>query len=168
VLTGGPIVDRVWRRLLDRSGPRRGPALTDDPDLHLVVGGHRLDAVRQYGATQVFRLPPGVPLRDVRIVSRAAAPDELGLARDPRRLGVAVQSVTVLAGSRHRTIGAGDGRLCEGFHAHEPDLDIRWTNGEAVLSDALFDGVDGPAELLLQLNGATRYRGTADGALMVA
>jgi hypothetical protein len=168
VLTGGPIVDRVWQRLLDRSGPWRPPALTDDPDVHLMVGGHRLDAARKYGATEVFRLPPGVPLRDVRIVSRAAAPDELGLARDPRVLGVAMQSVTVLAGSRHRTIGAGDGRLCDGFHAYEPDLDIRWTDGEAVLPDALFDGVDGPAELLLQLNGATRYPATADGALMVA
>ena len=40
VLTGGPVVDAVWRRLLDRAGPRPGLPLTDDPDLHLLVNGH--------------------------------------------------------------------------------------------------------------------------------
>jgi Hint domain len=35
VLTGGPLVDAVWRRLLDRAGLRRLPPMTDDPDLHL-------------------------------------------------------------------------------------------------------------------------------------
>jgi hypothetical protein len=168
VLTGGPIVDQVWRRLLARSGPRPKLALTDDPDLHVVMGGRRLDATRTYGTVQVFCLPPRVPLRDVRIVSLAAAPDELGLARDPRALGVAMQSVTVLSGSRHRTIVAGDGRLSEGFHVYEPGLDIRWTDGDAALPNDLFDGFVSPAELLLQLNGATRYRATADRALMAA
>ena len=43
VLTGGPVVDGVWRRLLDRAGPRALPPMTDDPDLHLVIDGARLD-----------------------------------------------------------------------------------------------------------------------------
>jgi hypothetical protein len=38
VLTGGPIVDAAWRRLLDRAGPRRGLPLTDDHDLHVLAG----------------------------------------------------------------------------------------------------------------------------------
>jgi hypothetical protein len=39
VLTGGPVVDAVWRRLLDRSGARPGVPLTEDPDLHVLTGG---------------------------------------------------------------------------------------------------------------------------------
>ena len=31
MLTGGAMVDAVWRRLLDRAGPRPGLPLTDDP-----------------------------------------------------------------------------------------------------------------------------------------
>jgi hypothetical protein len=58
VLTGGPVVDAVWRRLLDRAGPRRLPPMTDDPDLHLVVDGARVDAQEQQGSVYVFRLPP--------------------------------------------------------------------------------------------------------------
>ncbi len=41
VLTGGPVVDAVWQRLLERSGPRPGLPLTDDPDVHLLVDGVR-------------------------------------------------------------------------------------------------------------------------------
>jgi hypothetical protein len=41
VLTGGPVVDAAWRRLLDRAGPRAGMPSTGDPDLHLVVDGRR-------------------------------------------------------------------------------------------------------------------------------
>ena len=43
VLTGGPVVDAAWRRLLDRAGPRALPPLTEDPDLHLVIDGARVD-----------------------------------------------------------------------------------------------------------------------------
>jgi hypothetical protein len=44
VVTGGPVVDAVWQRLLDRAGPRSLPPMTDDPDLHLMVDNQRLDA----------------------------------------------------------------------------------------------------------------------------
>ncbi len=45
VLTGGPIVDAIWR-LLDRAGPRPGLPTTADPDLHLLVDGRRVDGKR--------------------------------------------------------------------------------------------------------------------------
>jgi hypothetical protein len=162
VLTGGAILDQVWRRLLDRSGPRPGLILTDDPDLHLVVDGRRMDAVRVDGANYMFRHPPGEPFRDVRIVSRAAAPDELGLARDPRVLGIAVRSVTVMAGARYRMIEAADDRLSEGFHGYEPELDFRWTDGSALLPADLFAGFDGAADIVLQVECTTRYLATAE------
>jgi hypothetical protein len=161
VLTGGPVVDAVWRQLLDRSSGRRDLPLTDDPDLHLMVNGVRLDAaVVGRGGVHTFRLPgrPGA----VRLVSRAAAPAELGLARDPRPLGVAVRQVAVWQGWRLALIEAADNKLASGFHDYEADIRLRWTNGDAVLPAELFCGFAGPLELDVHLSGATQYPASAD------
>jgi hypothetical protein len=158
VLTGGAIVDRVWQRLLDRAGPRRAVPLTDDPDLHLVVDGKPVAPVSRGGASYVFELP--APPNNLHLVSRDPAPDELGLARDPRSLGVAVKRIILRQPRRLRAIEAADPCLAEGFHAFEPDAGIRWTNGDAVLPATLFEGFGGRLELELQLGGATRYLAT--------
>ena len=155
VLTGGPIVDSVWRRLLDRAGPRPGMTRSDDPDLHVLVDGCRLDAASRHGSGYVFRLP--APARSVRIVSRAAAPAELGLARDPRVLGVALLAITVFQGARCSTIAMTDPALAEGFHAFEPDNGLRWTDGDAALPALLLGGPDGPKELVLHVGATTSY-----------
>ncbi len=159
VLTGGPVVDAVWRRLLDRAGSRPALPLTNDPDVHLTVNGVRVDAAFRTGDVLVFGLTE--PGGDVRIVSRAAVPQELGLARDPRPLGVAIRRIAVRRGTRFRTIDADDPRLAVGFHAHETD--IRWTDGDAALPAALFAGFAGPCELVLHLAGRTAY--IDDGAV---
>jgi T5SS/PEP-CTERM-associated repeat protein len=83
VLTGGAVVDAVWQRLLERSGPRPGLPLTDDADVHLVVDGVRVDGARS-GDRCVFRLG-GVPA-SVRLVSRAASGGAWPGAR-PARVG---------------------------------------------------------------------------------
>jgi hypothetical protein len=168
VLAGGAVVDRVWRRLLDRSGPRPGLVLTDDADLHLLVDGQRLEHTRRDGSIYTFCLPEAALREVVHIVSRAAAPDELGLARDPRVLGIALRNMIVLAGARHRIMQAADDRLVEGFHGHEPELDIRWTDGDASLPAALFDGFDGRVDLMLQVEGFTRYIASAEQAAIAA
>ena len=91
--------------------------LTDDPDLHLVVDGERVDAYEATGPVRVFRLfrPP----RSVHVVSREVVPAELGLARDPRSLGVALRRVAVRQGVKFVVLRADDSRLAEGFHAYE-------------------------------------------------
>ena len=94
VLSDGPLVDAAWERLLDRAGPRKSVSLTDDPDLHLLVDGKRLDAIERRDGTHVFRLT--AKPRSVRVVSHAAAPQQLGLARDPRTLGVAVRQLVLV------------------------------------------------------------------------
>jgi len=162
VLTGGPIVDAAWRRLLDRAGPRPGLPLTDDPDLHVLVAGKRLNVSARCGTAHIFHLPAERPA--VRVVSRAGAPAELGLARDPRVLGVGIRRIAVRQGTRFRVIEATDSALAEGFHAFEPENGLRWTNGNAALSSVLFEGFEGPVELVLHVGCTTHYPLVAEAA----
>jgi uncharacterized repeat protein (TIGR03803 family) len=155
VRTGGPVVDAVWRRLLERAGPRPGVPLTDDPGLHLRADGQRLDALERVGETYVFHLP-AVPAV-LHIVSRATAPAELGLARDPRVLGVALRRIVVRKGAQFRVTEADDDGLTDGYHAFETDNRFRWTDGDAAIPEELFAGLDGALELLLSIGATTRY-----------
>ena len=155
VLTGGPIIDAIWRRLLDRAGPRPALPLTDNPDLHLMVDGQRVDAWSRSAAKCLFRL--AAHPTTIRIVSRSAAPAELGLSREPRCLGVALRQIMVTQGKRIRTIEADNASLTIGFHDFEVENGIRWTNGDATVPFALFDGFTGPMEITTRLAGITSY-----------
>jgi hypothetical protein len=157
VLTGGPVVDAVWRRLLDRADPRPRLPLTDDPDLHLLVDGIRVNGARA-GDRTVFRLPQEATM--VLLCSRAAAPAapaELGLTRDPRNLGVAVRRIELWRGRHLTVIEADDPRLIEGFHGFEPECGHRWTNGAAMLPVGAFGDFSGGAELVIRCQGSTSY-----------
>ena len=162
ILMGGPAVDAIWRRLLDRSGPRPGLPLTDDPDLHLRIDGRRIDAIHRRADKYAFRLParPGT----ARICSRAAVPQELGIARDARPLGVAVRRIELAGPTRRRTIEADAATLADGYHAFEPDNGIRWTDGDAAVPAALFAGMTCPCMLMLHLGGRTRYLDEGEAA----
>jgi hypothetical protein len=148
-------VDAVWRRLLERAGPRLGLVLTEDPELHVLVDGERLDVTKRVGEAYVIHLPtvPSV----LRIVSRAAAPAELGLARDPRVLGAALRHLVVRKGTRFRITEANDDRLTDGFHAFEADNGFRWTDGDAAIRTEFFAGIIGPVELVLHIGAMVRY-----------
>ena len=155
VLTGGTLVDAVWRRLLDRAGPRANVPITDDPDLHLMVDGRRLDATARDGDAWVFALPTRPDA--VRIASRAAVPQELGVARDPRSLGVALRRVLVRQGARFRVAKADDPRLVQGFHTFEADSNFVWTDGDAALPMALLSEFSGPVEIILVVACTAHY-----------
>jgi hypothetical protein len=159
VLTGGPLVNAIWQRLLDRAGPRPNRPLTEDADLHMLTDGRRLDAAEQSGDIHVFRLTTAPA--SLRLVSRAAVPAELGLARDPRLLGVALRRLVVRKGTKFRVTEARDSRLDEGFHAFEAEPNWRWTDGDAAIPASLWAGFAAPFELLVNLGGRTRY--LADG-----
>jgi len=158
-------VDAAWRRLLERAGPRPGWLLTDDPDLCLLVDGVRVDASVEtpgpQGSVRVFALPNRP--NSVRVASRAGAPQELGLARDPRVLGVGLRQIAVRQGTRFRVLDAADDRLAEGFHAYETEDALRWTDGDATVPAALFEGFEGPMELVLHVACGMRY--SADSTL---
>jgi antigen 43 len=155
VLTGGPVVDAAWRRLLDRAGPRALPPMTDDPDLHLVVDGVRVEPQQRDGSVYQFRLP--CRPASVVIASREVVPAEFGIARDPRSLGVALRQVAIWQDARVVVFDAADERLTVGFHAYETDCGLRWTDGRAELPAEAFARFGAGAEVVLRLGGATQY-----------
>jgi antigen 43 len=166
VLTGGPIVDTIWMRLLDRAGPRNLPPMTDDADVHLVVDGQRVDATESDGMVQVFRLSrrPG----RVHIASREVVPAELGLVRDARSLGVALRRIAVRQGTKFDVVLAKDTRLTDGFHAYEAEGNLRWTDGYAAVPIEAFARFMGAMEVVLHLTGATRYPAIGAGPARAA
>jgi hypothetical protein len=91
------------------------------------------------------------------IASHEAVPAELGIARDPRSLGVALRRVAVQQGTMLMQIDDADDRLTVGFHAYEADCQLRWTDGRAELPAAAFARFDQGAEVMLHLGGATQY-----------
>jgi hypothetical protein len=155
VLTGGPVVDAIWRRLLDQAGQRPAVPMTSEPDLHLLVDGRRVDSHTRSGDRYMFRLP--VRPVTVRIASRTCVPDELGTARDPRRLGVAVRRIALWQGRSLTVLEADNTALSKGFHAYEAHNCHRWTDGDAALPASLFAGRDGPLELELHVSCAGLY-----------
>jgi hypothetical protein len=156
VLTGGPVVDALWLRLLARARPRQDVPLTDEPDLHLLVDGRRVDAVSRDDGRHVFRL--AARPRNVRLRSRSGVPQELGRARDPRELGVALRHIAVAQQTRKRAMQANDVRLADGFHDFEPGKGFRWTTGDAAVPAELFAGFIGPLTVVLHVGATSRYR----------
>jgi hypothetical protein len=155
VLTGGPVVDAVWQRLLDRAGPRRHRPLTNAPDLHVVAGGIRFDARTPMEGLFIFQLPN--PPEGAQLMSRSASPQELGLARDPRFLGVAVQGITVRQGVRIKRFDMPHSMFGKGFYSFETEEGFRWTNGEATLPSEMFNDFAGPIELLVRVGAIAQY-----------
>jgi hypothetical protein len=160
VLTGGPVVDAVWRRLLDMCGRRPGMPLTEEPDLHLIVDGVRVEAAERTDGIYVFALPC-VPSA-IRVASRLAVPQELGVARDPRCLGVAVKRIAVRRGTRFKVLLAGDASLRDGFHPVEAESGLHWTDGDAIVPAGVFAGFAGECEVVVQVDGTALY--VDDGA----
>lgn len=155
VTTGGPVVDAVWQRLLNRAGRRPGLVTTSDPDLHIVADGRRIDGVLQ--STGSFVVTLVAQPTTVRIVSRVGIPQELGIARDPRPLGIALRRVVAYGGATRRSIEAADPSLCHGFHSFEANGGLRWTDGDALLPEALFRGFTHGCRLELNVGCTTQY-----------
>ena len=142
LLTGGPTVLAVRRRLLDRAAAL-GWTRSSFPALRITAAGctlaQRHDADWLQGA-----LPAGTGV--VRLQSRRAVPpDLLGERMDSRSLGV-LASVVMLDGA---PVALDDAALGAGWHAPEPG--VRWTDGDAVLHCA------GAATLALRLSAAPEY-----------
>ncbi len=142
VLNGGPLVEAAWARLLARSGGKIARAATDDPDLHLVAEGRRLDPAAVDGGLYSFALPAS-PASPLRLRSRSGVPSLLGItAHDHRRLGVAITQITI-----HQpgivTVIEPDAPLFLAGGCHPLEHGYCWTDGEFELPRHLFAHLTG-------------------------
>jgi hypothetical protein len=133
---------------------------TANPDLHLVVGGHRIEPVEQDGLS-IFRIP--LPARDVRLVSRAERPQEIGISDDPRLLGFGVTQLMLEQDGTKVNMPIAAPELLDGFYECEHGA-FRWTNGNAVLPNMLFAGAHGVVTLGVGGFALPTYRMRADTA----
>jgi hypothetical protein len=79
------------------------------------------------------------------------------VASDPRCLGGAVRRVVARQRTRFRVVRADDALLADGFHPFEPETGPRWTDGDAVLPQAMFAGFAGACEVVVHLGGVATY-----------
>jgi hypothetical protein len=123
--------------------------------LHLLVDGKRVDPIEHGVHRYVFRLPHRPAA--LRLRSRFSTPQELGIARDARQLGIAVDRVMLAQARRQQTLQVDAATLTDGWHAFERDGGIRWTDGDAALPTRLFANLRGPAILVVHLGAVTQY-----------
>ena len=132
-------------------------------DPHLLVRGARVEPERR-GHLLVF--PLQFPCGDIRLVSRNAAPEALGINRDMRQLGLRVRELRLVRGAEVVDVPLDHPDLQEGFHRLEDGV-ARWTTGDALVPSHLLGDGAGPAELHLAMWSLPRYlaRETGDAAL---
>lgn len=132
-------LEPVWRALADRSqylgfAPPEPPETTDDPGLHLIADGRRIDALARAGDRCWFALPESS--RHVRLVSRSVIPSALRpWLDDRRRLGVMLHRLTLHTTEGPMPLTLDDPRLTDGWWPPEGDYPTlwRWTDGHATL-----------------------------------
>jgi hypothetical protein len=150
VLNGGAAVERVWRALFERAGGRLPTDTTDDPDLHLVVDGARLDATHVGGAAYCFTLD-GPPAGTLRLCSRSGVPSRLGITRhDHRRLGVALSGIELRQLGLLSTFAPDAPWFVEGG-CHPAEDGYCWTDGAFDLPARLFAHLTGPFTLTARI-----------------
>jgi ELWxxDGT repeat protein len=121
----GPRIAAARRRLLTRA-KRLGHALTDDPDLKVIVAGRELPMQKSARQWRV-RLPRRA--KTIHVVSRRWIPAHTRPGEnDTRSLGVAISRLWL----DWREMDLASAGLVAGWHAPEPDW--RWTDGDARLA----------------------------------
>jgi len=148
VLNGGDVVENVWARLCERAGGRIACDTTDDPDLHLVVDGERLEpaAVEDCVYTFAVARPPAGTLL---VRSRSAVPSLIGLNRHEHRwLGVALRQIIVHRPGVMTSFDPEGPVFLEGG-GHPAERGYSWTDGELHLPAPLFAHLEGAFTLIV-------------------
>lgn len=150
----------VWQKLAERSVELGWqipvPVLIENPDLHIVVDGKRIQPTSDRGARYVFMVPAGA--KSVTLASRFCIPaDKMvpGL-RDTRRLGVSVDWMAIRSSTSETIMPADHPALTTGWNEAERDGAAmwRWTDGAASIP---WDGVDGSAVLTIRCTPVGQY-----------
>ncbi len=153
VLSGGPELDRIWAELVDRAGGPLQAETTDDPDLHLIVDGLRIDPVTVTEGVYTFALeqrPSSLRLR-----SRSLSPAVLGRKRDARRLGVSITHLVLTQAGVSTEIAYDTDLFTEG--CHRPENGFRWTDGDLAFSPRLLAQTEGEVTLEVHLKHRLQY-----------
>jgi hypothetical protein len=120
VFEGAPL-QKVREDLRERA-IALGFTLTDDPDVHVMFDGKRIDPVRLSGERVAFMLPEGgsnIELRSRTFTPAHIDPD----STDTRSLGLDVFRVQI----DHEVALNDETRLSEGWHGLEQGFKHRWT-----------------------------------------
>ncbi|OZI75701.1 Hint domain-containing protein [Bordetella genomosp. 2] len=155
VLSSGPAVEAVRKRLLKRAEAMTRSVRVADPDLRVAVNGQevRAETEGQLEGVMRFVLPAGAQASDLHILSRSAVVRETTAhaRRDLRKIGVGLVRITIEDEAGRRDIDLLDSQL-GGLHAAQDvhGVAMRWTSGDAVIPAALH-GVRGQAVLELHV-----------------
>jgi Hint domain len=155
------VVEPVWQRLAARAEALGCqaviPATSDDPQLHLLVGGRTIQAICTENGVHLFALPRGTDT--IRVVSRSGSPTTRWPWRDDQRqLGVAIERIRFQAAGELSEVPMDHPVLIDGWHKAER-MGIRlfrWTDGAATLTmppDVIATG----GILELHLSGTVPY-----------
>ena len=123
------------------------PPPGDDADVRLLVDGTVMRATAVDG--EILRFALDQDPRWVRIDSRSAVPAETGASSDLRRLGVHVTGLALAAPGVLVEVEASHAALVLGWHGAEGVA--RWTDGAAIIPPGLFDWIEQPFELRVNL-----------------
>jgi len=148
VLNSGDIVEGMWARLLERAGGRLDGGTTDDPDVHLLVDGARLEPATSGDFIYRFALdrPPRTSLR---LCSRTGVMSLVGIDRsDHRRLGVPVTKIALWHAGIATRFEYDAPQLQEGG-CHPAEDGYCWTDGEFTLPLRFFTGLNGGFTLVV-------------------
>ena len=141
------------------------PSLTDDPDLHLLADGRRVDPVLRDGGRWEFLLD--APAARLVLRSRVQVPEAIGLSADGRSLGIALRRIEVHSALGETRLEAGSPILTNGLHPVEgtsPNL-WRWTRGDVTLPPY---GRQAPLRLIVHGTGLGQYALAAPDAGLAA
>jgi len=148
----GPAVTRAKQLLLDRLKQRDGYSVTDDPDVHVVAEGARIEPIWLTPTRMVFLVPSASELIELR--SRTWVPAHcLAESADERTLGVCVFRLQA-DGEVIPLEQCADGEGWHGFESAPDGSAWCWTTGSARLPA-------GTRIAMVDVGGHSQYRLTA-------
>jgi hypothetical protein len=137
-VTDPAALEPIWRRLAQRSEDlgyiRPDLATTADSNLHILADGKVINPTVDGDGRYVFVVPAGVS--SATLVSRFAIPtDSVPYGGDSRRLGIAVESITIQSPGNDMVIPADFPFDAAGWYdAERTGSSVwRWTDGTATL-----------------------------------
>jgi hypothetical protein len=154
VLNSGEIVETTWAKLFTRAGGHLERNTTDDPDVHLLVDGERLDPTTTDDSVYSFALE-SPPTATLLLCSRSGVLSLLGLDRsDHRPLGVPIRQIILWHAGIPTCFDYDAPQFREGG-CHLPEDGYCWTDGEFELPARFFTLLNGAFTLVVH---AKRHR----------